>query len=110
MTEAIITDGGERGGTDESDEESERDERGRFRPRFTDEEMLAFIRDAPAPAQTARSVADHFDVERPAVHERLNELLDEGRVERAKLTPRVVIWWVGDGESADQESGDGDEK
>lgn len=92
VTETTTTDGiGE-----SSIGENERDERGRFQQRFTDEEMLTFIRDAPEPAQTARSVADQFGVERPTVHERLHDLLDEERVEHVKLSPRVVTWWVPD--------------
>ena len=60
--------------------------------------MLTFMREASEPAQTPRSIVDEFGVERPSVHERLQRLADEGRVERGRLSPRVVIWWGPDDE------------
>ncbi|GAA0260650.1 hypothetical protein ACFFQF_23670 [Haladaptatus pallidirubidus] len=46
------------------------------------------------PAVTARWVADTLEIERPSAHRRLEVLHEDGVVERGKLSPRVVIWWV----------------
>ena len=76
--------------------ERDRNEQGRFEEKITDEDVLAVIRQESVPAQTAASIANALDVERPSVHNRLTRLHEEGQVERAKLTPRVVIWWIPD--------------
>ncbi len=47
---------------------------------------------------TARWVADTVAMERRPVHRRLEELHEDGEVERGKLSPRVVIWWVSENE------------
>jgi hypothetical protein len=39
-------------------------------------------------------VADTFGIERPSAHRRLEELHKQGELERGKLSPRVVIWWI----------------
>lgn len=74
--------------------ERDRNEQGRFEEKITDKDVLAIIQQEPAPAQTAASIANALDVERPSAHNRLTRLHEEGKVERAKLTPRVVIWWI----------------
>ncbi|WP_227356137.1 MarR family transcriptional regulator [Haladaptatus salinisoli] len=60
----------------------------------TDDDILAAIRTSEFPAVTARWVADTLDIERPSAHRRLEELHENGGVERGKLSPRVVIWWI----------------
>ncbi|WP_227377135.1 hypothetical protein [Haladaptatus halobius] len=46
------------------------------------------------PAVTARWMADTLEIERPTAHRRLEGLQEDGAVERGKLSPRVVIWWI----------------
>jgi predicted transcriptional regulator of viral defense system len=46
------------------------------------------------PVVTTRWVADTVEMERRPVHQRLEELHEQGELERGKLSPRVVIWWI----------------
>jgi len=77
--------------------ESERDEQGRFADHTSDADILRVIRESKFPAVTARWVADTVAMERRPVHQRLEELHERGKLERGKLSPRVVIWWIPEG-------------
>ena len=76
--------------------ERERDDQGQFSEEASDDEILAAIRDAEFPAVTARWVADTFGIARSPAHQRLKQLHERGDLERGKLSPRVVIWWIPD--------------
>jgi predicted HTH transcriptional regulator len=76
----------------------ERDTRGQFAEETTDDDILAAIRESEFPAVTARWVADTLKIERPSAHRRLEELHEDGEVERGSLSPRVVIWWIPENE------------
>lgn len=52
------------------------------------------MRESEFPAVTARWVADTLEIERSSAHRRLEELHEDGKVGRGKLSPRVVIWWI----------------
>lgn len=77
-----------------TENESERDEHGRFAEQTSDEDILRVIRESEFPAVTARWVADTVGMKRRPVLQRLEELHEQGTLERGKLSPRVVIWWV----------------
>ena len=77
-----------------TENESERDEQGRFAEQTSDEDILRVIRESEFPAVTARWVADTVEMERRPVHQRLEGLHEQGELERGKLSPRVVIWWI----------------
>ncbi|GAA0250315.1 hypothetical protein GCM10009000_078290 [Halobacterium noricense] len=62
--------------------------------RITDDDILREIRESEFPAVTARWVADTVASERRPVHQRLKELHAQSELERGKLSPRVVIWWI----------------
>jgi predicted HTH transcriptional regulator len=81
-----------------TENESEHDEQGRFAERTSDEDILRAIRESEFPAVTARWVADTVEMERRPVHQRLEKLKERGGLERGKLSPRVVIWWIPEGE------------
>ena len=74
--------------------ERQRDDQGQFTENASDDEILRAIRDAEFPAVTARWVADTFDISRSPTHQRLTQLHEQGDLERGKLSPRVVIWWL----------------
>jgi predicted ArsR family transcriptional regulator len=57
----------------------------------TDDDILRVIRESEFPAVTARWVANTLKIERPSAHRRLEELHEDGEVERRKLSLRVVI-------------------
>jgi predicted HTH transcriptional regulator len=75
-------------------DERERDTSGQFAEETTDDDILVAMRESEFPAVTARWVADTLKIERPSAHRRLEELHEDGRIERGKLSPRVVIWWI----------------
>jgi predicted ArsR family transcriptional regulator len=75
-------------------DERERDTRGRFAAETTDDYILTTMRESEFPAVAARWVADTLGIERPSAHRRLERLYEDGKVERGKLSPRVVIWWI----------------
>ncbi|WP_266080603.1 hypothetical protein [Haladaptatus caseinilyticus] len=77
-----------------TENESERDEQGRFVEQTSDEDIVRVIRESEFPAVTARWVADTVRMKRRPVHQRLEELHEQGALERGKLSPRVVIWWI----------------
>jgi DNA-binding Lrp family transcriptional regulator len=56
------------------------------------------IRESEFRAVTARWVADTVGMERRPVHQRLEELHEQGGLARGKLSPRVGIWWIPDKE------------
>ena len=74
-----------------TENESERDNQGRFAEQTSDDDILRVIRESEFPAVTARWVADTVEMERRPVHQRLEELHERGALERGKLSPRVVI-------------------
>ena len=67
---------------------------GQFAEQTSDEDILRVIRESEFPAVTARWMADTVEMERRPVHQRLKELDEQGELERGKLSPRVVIWWI----------------
>lgn len=71
-----------------------RNDRGEYSPTVTDEEILAFIAREQQPIQTARAVADQFGIDRSQAYRRLQQLADEGALEKAKVGGRAVVWWL----------------
>jgi len=70
---------------------------GRFAEQAIGDDILQVIRESEVPAVTARWVADTGEMKRRPVHQRLEELHERGELERGKLSPRVVIWWIPEG-------------
>lgn len=75
-----------------------RNDRGEYTPRTTDGEILAHFSKAKRPVQTAQSIADQFDLDRSQAYRRLQQLADEGVLEKAKVGGRAVVWWISDDE------------
>jgi predicted transcriptional regulator len=63
--------------------ESDRDERGRFAPSHSEEDVLAAVREH-APAATTE-VADHLGIKRPSADYRLRQLEEAGKVTSKKI-------------------------
>lgn len=67
------------------------------RPReLTCEEVLDGFGQVGKPVATAGLLADVVDAPKRTVLRRLQELEDEGQVERWKVGSRAVIWWPAD--------------
>lgn len=71
-----------------------RNDQGEYTARTTDEEILSHFSQAARPFQTAQSVAEQFDVDRSQAYRRLQQLADEGVLEKAKVGGRAVVWWI----------------
>jgi len=67
------------------------------RPRdVTCEDVLAAFEDVDKPVATGKLLAEMLDVSKQSVLRRLQELEEEGRVERWKVGSRAVVWWPTD--------------
>lgn len=73
-----------------------RNDRGEYTPRVEDEEILAHFSRANRPVQTAQAIADQFDLDRSQAYRRLQQLADNGLLEKTKVGGRAVVWWVTD--------------
>lgn len=73
-----------------------RNEKGEYTPTTMDEEILAYFVRAERPVQTAQSVADEFDIDRSQAYRRLQDLADDGVLEKSKVGGRAVVWWPSD--------------
>ena len=64
------------------------------RPRdVTCEDVLTAFDDVDKPVATGKLLAEMLDVSKQSVLRRLQELEEEGRVERWKVGSRAVVWW-----------------
>lgn len=65
------------------------------RPRsFTNEELVAAMRNHPRPFCTAKELAEQFDVGNTTILGRLEELEDEGAVGSKNVGARAVVFWL----------------
>ena len=60
---------------------------------ISDEEILALFDEHDAPYMTAKEVADKAGMSRQGMHNRLEDLADNGVLE-SKNTGRTVGWWI----------------
>ena len=67
------------------------------RPReVTCDDVLTAFEDVDKPVATGKLLAEMLDVSKQSVLRRLQELEEEGRVERWKVGSRAVVWWPTD--------------
>ena len=81
---------------------SDDDDRGRP-PAVSDEELLAVFHGSDLPVLTVGMITKEVEIGRKAVHHRLQQLHDDGRVERLEVGARAVVWWPN--ESSREETG-----
>jgi hypothetical protein len=67
------------------------DTSGQFGEKTTDDSIRTSMGESEFPAVTARWVADTVGMKRRLVHQRLEELHEQGALEHGKLSPWVVI-------------------
>lgn len=68
-------------------------------PRVSDEELLNVFREASDPVLIASEVASEVSIGRRGVYKRLEQLADEGALDRKKIGGRGTVWWlIEDGE------------
>ncbi|WP_435065055.1 winged helix-turn-helix transcriptional regulator [Halobaculum sp. EA56] len=63
--------------------------------KVTDTEIIDAIRSTSGPVASARDVATRLSMTRTGINERLQDLLEEGRVSR-KSVGNGYVWWVND--------------
>jgi predicted transcriptional regulator len=57
-------------------------------------DVIETLREHEDPFVTAIEIADRMDKSKGTIHDRLDELLDEGKVNRKKVGGRAVVWWL----------------
>lgn len=61
--------------------------------RVSDEEILAIFARIDSPVASTNEVAEQVDLGRRGTLKRLNELAEEGRIQRKKIDERRIVWW-----------------
>ena len=73
------------------------------RPRVSDEEIVAVFRESQDPVLIASEVSAELSIGRRGVYKRLEQLAEEGKLERKKIGGRGTIWWLAGLSSQDSE-------
>lgn len=71
--------------------ERERDSQGRFEERVKLEEVLKMFEEGVP--LSATEVANEFDMSNRAALNKLQELQEQGLIERKQVGSRAVVWW-----------------
>lgn len=76
----------------------ERTETGEYVETVTHERVLDAVATHPDPTVSAREVGEVLGCSTDAARKKLNELHEQGSVERKKVGGRSVVWWLSDDE------------
>lgn len=68
--------------------------RGGRKPRVTDEEILELFRESDDPVLSTAEVAEQIPIQRRGTLNRLQALVDEGRLEGKDIGGRNRVWWL----------------
>lgn len=79
---------------------SEQSKPGR-KPRVTDEEVLAVLRENDDPVLSTAEVADELPIKRRATLTRLQRLAENGVLARKQTGGRNTVWWLTDSEEGE---------
>jgi hypothetical protein len=74
--------------------EQQRDESGEFAEKVTDQDVLKVFDFADAPIMTASEVAAELPITREAAGRRLNQMHENGLVDRKQTGASSVAWWA----------------
>ncbi|WP_231187197.1 hypothetical protein [Haladaptatus sp. DYF46] len=66
------------------------------------EDIVAAIRDAPAPVVNTTYLADEMSVSRESLRDRLDELVADGVLENTEARGRGHLWWLSAGRELDE--------
>jgi len=64
------------------------------KPSVTDEEILDLFRESSDPALSTMEVTEQLPLKRRSVYDRLESLVEEGRLESKPIGGRNTIWWI----------------
>lgn len=70
----------------------ERDGEGKYRAEYTTEDVLSVFETASLPVLTAPEVAENIGCSRVTARNRLEELVDAGRLQRKEVGGRAVVY------------------
>lgn len=62
-------------------------------PKVGENDILGFMISHDSPAFVVSEIAEEFDVEPPTARNRMEEMVDDGLLERKKPSERVVFYW-----------------
>lgn len=65
--------------------------------KISDEEILQVLYETDERVMTAREIGEELGETRRTLHRRLDELHDDGMVEKKKVGGRSVVWWIDEG-------------
>jgi|GEM_PF-3228880 len=88
-------DGNHRRGRERS---RQRNERGQYVDKMSESEILALLERLPGPVIATTDVAEHFDSTTEGARRKLNDLCDQGVLDRRKVGNTRVYWKIGSGE------------
>lgn len=74
--------------------EQQRNEEGHFTGKVTDQDILKVFDFADEPVLTASEVAAELPITREAAGRRLNQMRENGLVDRKKTGARSIAWWA----------------
>jgi len=64
------------------------------KPSVTDEEILDLFRESDDPALSTMEVTEQLSLKRRSVYDRLESLVEEGKLESKPIGGRNTIWWI----------------
>lgn len=70
--------------------ERDRDAQGRFEEKIKLSDVLEMFDDEPL---TATEIANRLDISNRAALNKLNDLHDEGMINRKEVGAKAIIWW-----------------
>jgi predicted ArsR family transcriptional regulator len=77
-------------------DERERTEGGTYKETVTPARVLEAMNTADDPVVTAGEVGEALDCTGQAARKKLNQLHEDGKVERKEVGARAVVWWIQD--------------
>jgi response regulator of citrate/malate metabolism len=70
----------------------ERDESGQYVEEVTPEQIVEVFESAEVPVLTAREVAEQIDCSHSAAYNKLEALVEDGRLQKKKVGARAVVY------------------
>ena len=72
--------------------ERERDESGQYTEQVTLNDVLAVFERAELPVLTASEVAEELDCSRPSAYNKLEQLVEQNKIQKKKVGARAVVY------------------
>lgn len=76
----------------------ERDESGQYTEQVTPDSVLEVFQKAEIPVLTASEIAEALDCSRPSAYNKLEQLVDQGDLQKKKVGGRAVVYILTQGQ------------